>query len=189
MKSILQYLPEILILLLTMGVGAAGHKVFSDREIAALTAAAAKSEAAWSARALAAERQVREFERQAQENSDAAQAKNTQQQGIISDLTHRLESLGRDVGRVRLDRDRLHDDLTAFARGAVARDTYSACISRAERLARLVETGAASSQQLRDSAEELRSVAIGSAEAAQRRGAKLEACLQAWPGKARQGGG
>jgi hypothetical protein len=147
--------------------GMATHKVFSDRRIAKLDAMHAKQTAAWHAQVADAQAAARAREEELQETVDKSRE-------TANVALARIAEQARTIVRLRGDRDQLHNDLAAYASGAGAADTVSSCQSRAARLSGLVEQGDGL-------LEEGRNLAAGSAEAAAWRGAKLRACVEAWP--------
>ena len=147
--------------------GMSTHKVFADRKYSALELLHQTQVAEW-------ERKVADAERLARETEGRWQAEVDGQRGKLDEALARISENARTIARLRVDRDRLHYDLTTFASGSLAQDTIAACRARAERLAAEVADGAG----LLDRGREL---VIALAEDADRRGAKLKACVEAWP--------
>jgi hypothetical protein len=147
--------------------GSAFHKLFSDRKIAALEQRYSEQRLEWQEKIAQGEARARLREAELQDAVDV-------ERGRLDESLQKINEQARSITRLRVDRDQLHNDLVAYAAASPAADTIAACRARAERLAVAVADGA----ELLDEGRELAATA---AEAADRRGAKLTACLSAWP--------
>lgn len=129
---------------------------------------------------------VRDMELVAAKANDAAREREQQLQKVADErrleyeqIAARNKQLEATVVRLRVDRDSLHNDLTRFAAGSPAADTIAACRDRAERLASALAEGAG---LLAEGVELVREAAFD----ADTRGAKLSACIKAWPTQEKQ---
>lgn len=146
-------------------------------------AASAEQRRLWadeSARAQAAAR-VREGERQAA--IDAARSEVDAKREEINFNEARIAELQRNVSRLRVDRDSLFNELSAFATHASRsrEDSVGACQERARGLAGLLAEGAELVAACSDERREGIELARQSAALAQVRAVRLKACIDAWP--------
>lgn len=124
-------------------------------------------QAASMARSLQASEEARKRERELLLQIDNARS-------AYEDAMVQIKEWDARIIRLRVDRDRLHNDLVSFAAGSPAADTIAACQDRAGRLATLLAEGA-------DLVERNHNLAREAAFAAEVRGSKLVSCLGSWP--------
>jgi hypothetical protein len=163
--------------------GMATHKLFSDRKIARLQAAQAATLLEWQAQAAQAERQARAHEAALQAAVDSArQEANDAAQAAARDAAE-LARANAALVVVHADAGRLRRDLAAYAGGPgrADADSLAACRARAERLATALADGGEllgeSTVLVAEGAELVRAAALD----ADRRRAKLIACVKGWP--------
>jgi hypothetical protein len=125
--------------------------------------------------------EYREMERGMQAEVDAARGRASAAEADSRKLTGEIDALNRSVGAIRLDRDRLRRDLAGFAGGPTAGDSLSSCVARAGRLAELLADGEGLVSRCGDLVRRGAELAAETSGAAEVRGIKLRACLEAWP--------
>jgi len=179
---LLRYLPAaagvVTVILALVGIYYAGRSSANADWEARWARAEAESMAALAD----AERRARESEAAMQTAVDEARARAEEAADEVVAQKGEIDALNRNIARLRVDRDGLHGDLVNFAEAAgSAKDSLSACVGRARGLAELLAGGAelvvGCGELVRAGAE----LAGESAAAAELRGSKLRACVEAWP--------
>jgi hypothetical protein len=163
--------PRLWIAVALAAAGFAGgwslNKMLTDRKIAGLELRYAETVGEWQKKVAEAESKARAREAELQTTVDATRE-------TANEALSKIAEKDRAIVRLRVDRDRLHNDLAAFAAASGSQDTVAACQSRAGRLADLLGEGAGI---VLEGVELARAGAV----AADERAVKLTACMTAWP--------